>query len=95
MTSTGSPYSVTIRGSGSSCAPELRQNCRAQQEIPIAVHDEAGTPPSVRDLHRRDRRLLAGVGRVVSDPGFEQVAQDVQRVGAARLGAEEVDELRA
>ncbi len=27
------------------------------------------------------------------DPGLEQVAQDVQGVGLARLGAQEVDEL--
>ena len=39
-------------------------------------------------------RRLSGSGIVVADPGFEQVAEDVQRLRAPRFALEEIEELR-
>ena len=62
------------------------------QEIAVAmleIHRHAAV--AERAEFRSDEG--AGVGRIViADPGFEQVAEDVQRVGAAGLAVNEFAE---
>ena len=64
----------------------------AEQEVAVAAHegdrhagiDQGAQPPGHEG---------AGLGRiVVADPGLEQVAEDVQRIGAARLAIQEAAE---
>ncbi len=52
-----------------------------------------GTPARGEGLQFRDCRRLHGIGRIVAHPRFEQVAEDVQGVRAARLGPQKLDEL--
>src|SRR4030095_15965269 len=67
----------------------------AEQEIPVAVHQEAGharesqRTECVDDLPARRFRI------VIADPGLEQVAEYVQCAGRARLVTQEAYELRS
>ena len=56
-------------------AAELRR----QQEIPVAVHDEAGHAARGERAQTRDSRGLCLIRRVVPHPGLEQIPEDVQR----------------
>ncbi len=66
--------------------------CLAEQEIAVAadeMHPHAGIAQAVQPVgHER-----AGVGRIViADPGLEQVAEDVQRIGLAGFAIHEAPE---
>src|SRR5208337_2250774 len=50
MTRTGSPYRVTISGSGSRCAPEAAQNCCPSRKSRLPRMTKQGTPCAVRDF---------------------------------------------
>ena len=64
----------------------------AEQEVPIAMNKE--------DLHAMvgqlaqciGHALSQGIGRVVADPGLEQIAEDVEGTGAAGRAAQKVDQ---
>jgi len=64
----------------------------ADQEIAVAsdeVHRHAGVGHGMQ----RDRDRIGGRGgRVIADPGFEQIAQDVQGIGLHRFIAQERQE---
>jgi len=44
-------------------------------------------------LDRGDCGALPGIGRIVADPRVEQVPEDIQGVGGARLGLQKLGEL--
>ena len=54
---------------------------------------KAATPLSVRARSAATIRDLLRIGLVVADPDFEEIAQDVERIGARALGAQELAEL--
>jgi hypothetical protein len=64
-----------------------------EQKISIAVHDETRHPAGCQRADGIEGLRLAGIRRVIAHPGLEQIAEDVQRVGNARLGPQEFDEL--
>src|SRR6185295_4005819 len=67
----------------------------ADEEIAIAV-DEVRLHAGARDRTQTlDHAALVRIGIVIADPRFEQVAEDVQRLGATRLALQELEELRA
>jgi hypothetical protein len=57
------------------------------------VHDEARHSVGGQRSQGIQCLGLSRIRNVVTDPRFEQIAQDVQRVGVTRLAGEEVDEL--
>jgi hypothetical protein len=67
---------------------------RPEQEVAVAAHQEqrhaAGAQPRQRLAHRSRQRIVG----VVAQPGLEQVAEHVQRVGVRGLVAQEVQEQR-
>ena len=64
----------------------------AKQEVTVAA-DEVHRHATVGQyLQCIGHRIGGGRGRVVADPGFEQVAEDVQRIGAGCLLAQEAQE---
>src|ERR1700691_1032172 len=48
MTNTGSPYSVTRMGSGSSAAPDIAQNCGPSRKSRLPCITKQGTPLTLR-----------------------------------------------
>jgi hypothetical protein len=62
------------------------------QEVAIAVNEELGQLRP-RD-ESRDARIEGQDEPVVADPVFEEIPEDVERVGAARGGLQEILELR-
>jgi len=81
------------QGVGQQLRARLRAELLSQQEIPVAVHDEAGHAAGGERADRLDGLLLVEVGCIVSDPRLEQIAEDVECVGARRLVPQEIDEL--
>ncbi len=65
----------------------------ADQEVPVAVHDEAGNSAAGQCAQARTHLLLARIRIVIADPGFEQVAEDIERLRPGRLRAQESQEL--
>src|SRR6185436_18740014 len=65
----------------------------ADEEVAVAVHevDRHAAAGEVRE-QPRDHRVERRLEIVVADPGLEEVAQDVERVGGARLSFEQLDE---
>jgi len=55
----------------------------AQQEIPIAMHDEAGHAGGGEFSKAGTDSPLMRIEMVVADPELEQVTEDVQRAGPA------------
>ncbi len=65
---------------------------RAVQKIPIAVHDEHRSACGDTGGEAAAYGVANRVRVVVTDPGFEQVAEHVQRAGGARLTAQKAHE---
>jgi hypothetical protein len=59
----------------------------AEQEITVAVNEVAGDAGINQRLNGGGHFVVQRVGIVVANPGFKQVAQDVQRIGAFRFTA--------
>src|SRR3546814_1704731 len=81
------PYTTLFR----SHARALRVRL-AEQEITIAMHEGHRHAAVGQGLQPLGHEGAGFRGIVVADPGFEQVAEDVQRLCAARLAVEEVAE---
>ncbi len=64
-----------------------------QQKIAVAVHHEAGHAARGEFAQPGDGRRLRRVRRIIADPGFEQVTQNVQGGGVPGLGSQERQEL--
>src|SRR5688500_13680668 len=65
----------------------------AEQEVAVAVDHEAGDAALGQLADRTDDLRLLRVRVVVADPDFEEIAEDVERVGAGHVLAEESEEL--
>ena len=65
------------------------------EEVAIAVHDIARYPMLSEAGERHADAIPIRFVIVIADPGVEQVAENVERVGAAGAKREKVDELRA
>src|SRR5690606_22627159 len=80
------------RGVGQDRKARARRIAVAEQEIAVAtleIHGHAGAREGLQALGNE----TAGVrGIVVAYPGFEQVAEDVERVRSARFAVEEAPE---
>ena len=57
----------------------------AEQKIAVAVDEVAGHAGLLQRFQRRGDLRVQRLGIVVADPGFKQVAKDVQRVGVHRF----------
>ena len=57
----------------------------AEQKIAVAVDEVAGHAGLLQRFQRRGDLRVQRLGIVVADPGFKQVAEDVQRVGVNRF----------
>ena len=71
----------------------------ADEKVAIAVHQVDGRAAVSQLAQGRGNLLLEGTHGVVADPGFEQIAKDVQGLGTAGAGFEEMqkrpDQVRA
>ena len=67
---------------------------RSEQKIAVAVHDEAGDAAGGERAQPSRRGALRRIRVVVPHPRFEQIAEDVERVGAGGVPGEEVEKLR-
>ena len=71
----------------------LYRELLANHEIPVAVHEKHRRT----GLDDRSQRRLYGrvvrIGIIVANPGFEQVTEDKQRIGAQGFLFEEFDQL--
>src|SRR5690606_15572405 len=65
-----------------------------EQEIAVAAHRVDLRAAGADPLQSLEQRLRDGIGLVVSDPGLEQVAEQEQVAGAARLRIEPLEEQR-
>ncbi len=74
-------------------AAGLGGEARADEKIAIAVHEIRGYSRIVQCAQLRDDRAYCRIGVVVAEPGFEQVAEDVERTRCACLAAQEIHEL--
>ena len=72
----------------------LAAEALADQEIAVAVDEIASACRRSSARAGPHDATLVRVGVVVADPGFEQIAEDVQRLAPARFALEEVEELR-
>ena len=66
----------------------------SKHEVAIAVHRETRHSGSGELPQCGHDDALGRVRVVIADPGFEEVAEDVERAGAARLVPEKREELR-
>ena len=78
---------------GQQAAAAAPLEARPQQEVAVAPHDMAGHLPGVFTQRCTDA-AAGGLVVIVTHPGLEQVAEDVQRSGIAGRALQEVDELR-
>ena len=78
------PYSSSTFSSGSSCIAGAGE-ALAEQKIAVAVDEVAGHAGLLQRFQRRGDLRVQRLGIVVADPGFKQVAEDVQRVGVNRF----------
>ena len=88
----GHAVHVNHAGVGQQAAAALLLELRADQKVAVAVHHE----------HRRAalHACVQGAGDstvkitriVIAQPGLEQITEDVQRIGAARLLFQKPDE---
>ena len=62
-----------------------RGEALAEQKIAVAVDEVAGHAGLLQRFQRRGDLRVQRLGIVVADPGFKQVAEDVQRVGVNRF----------
>ena len=62
----------------------------AEQEVAVAVHDEAGHTSRGEIAQRSHDFALCRVRVIVTDPGFEQVAQDVEGICRVCVAGEEL-----
>jgi hypothetical protein len=85
---TGLPYSMTTAGSGSRRMPARRVVLPSRKSrLPrMKIHRHAGIGQCAQPSATK---APVSRGIVVAHPGLEQVAEDVQRVGAARLALDE------
>ena len=81
------PYRSITRAVRQQLVPVSRAEAPAEQEIAIAVNQEGFTPASVTARSPAMTRRLSAIRVVVADPGFEQVAEDVQRLRTLRLAS--------
>src|SRR5579863_4635928 len=65
----------------------------AEQEIAVAVLRKAGDAAALKRLEGRAHALLFDVLVIITHPGFEQVAEDIERFGGRGVGAQKVEEL--
>src|SRR5690606_36525633 len=65
----------------------------ADQKIAIAMYQGARRAGGRQVAHGSDRAAFVGIGIVVSDPRFEQVPEDVERLRVLRLFDEKAQEL--
>jgi len=77
-----------------SCAAALRE-ALLEQKVAIAVHDVTRHAARGERAQRVEDLLPLRVLIIVSDPGFEQIPEDVERIGAGGPSLEEIYELRA
>jgi hypothetical protein len=59
------------------------------------MHDIAGYSARAQARERDADALAIGLVVVIADPGFEQIAKYVERLGSAGARRQEIDELRA
>ena len=64
----------------------------AEHEVAVAVHEEQRHAGGVQGGELAGNEGTGFGGVVIANPGFEQVTEDVERVGAAGLAVEEVAE---
>jgi hypothetical protein len=77
-----------------SCAAALLE-ASLQQKVAIAVHDVTRHAARAQRVQRVADLLPMWVLIIVSDPGLEQIPEDVERIGAGGPSLEEIYELRA
>jgi hypothetical protein len=64
----------------------------AQQEIPVPVEQEARDAPGSQRAQSFADEGFVGVGVVIADPRLEEIAQDVERLGACGVRVQEPEE---
>jgi len=67
---------------------------RPQQEVAVAADDVAGNFAGRVFAQCLAHRVAHGLVVVIADPGLEQVAEYVQRIGLVRLATQKLQELR-
>ena len=74
-------------------APRFLCEAAPHEEIAVAMHEIGGHTRVSQHAQLADDLAHSGVGIVIAEPRFEQVAQDVQRACCTRLATQEADEL--
>ncbi len=62
----------------------LASEALAQQEITVAVNKVAGDAAVAQRSEGGRDLLMQGIGIVVANPGFKEIAQNIERVGVTR-----------
>jgi len=65
----------------------------SDEKVPIAVHHEQRDAGVGQGAQRQNDFTGRRIGVVVTEPGFEQVTEDVQRVSPARIVCKKLEEL--
>src|SRR6202047_2857538 len=89
------PLAVELRHHriGEQAAAAALAETLTEQEVAIAVQREAGDTARAECAQSPAHPLLGGIAVVISHPGLEQVAEDVERLGGRGLGGEKPEEL--
>lgn len=87
------PVQVDQHGIGEQAGTTALLEAVLEQEVAIAVHDEAGHAALAQVPHGRADLAPMRIVIIIADPGLEQIPEDVERLGACRPRLEELDEL--
>ena len=84
MTNTGFAVQGDDQGIGQQLrAAHVAELCRDSRKSRLPCMTKQGTPLAVSVVQSGDGRRLRGVRRIIADPRFEQIAEDVQGRGSA------------
>ena len=92
LSSVGTPYRSTSTGSGSSLTPVRRANSSPSRKSRLPWMAYTGDAAGGQAREARAGARVVGIVVVVADPDLEQVAEQVERLGAARRAVEKGEE---